>query len=104
MNDTEHTGGPAWTRGKASGSYWPNAICEGPSIVATVIGDGYPLGQGWGPRAEATARLIAAAPDMLAALYKAQVSLCDAWSPRDKQALAAINAAIAKATGEETNA
>lgn len=49
-------------------------------------------------------RLADAAPDMLAALYKAQVSLCDAWSPRDKQALAAINAAIAKATGEETNA
>ena len=50
------------------------------------------------------AALIAAAPDMLAALYKAQVSLCDAWSPRDKQALAAVNAAIAKATGEETEA
>lgn len=49
-------------------------------------------------------RLADAAPDMLAALYKAQVSLCDAWSPRDKQALAAINAAIAKATGEETEA
>lgn len=49
-------------------------------------------------------RLAAAAPDMLAALYKAQVSLCDAWSPRDRQALAAINAAIAKATGEETQA
>lgn len=49
-------------------------------------------------------RLAEAAPDMLAALYKAQLSLCDAWSPRDKQALAAINAAIAKATGEETEA
>jgi hypothetical protein len=41
-----------------------------------------------------------AAPDMLAALYKAQVSLCDAWSPRDKAALAAVNAAIAKARGD----
>ena len=45
------------------------------------------------------AALIAAAPDMLAALYKAQVSLCGAFNPRDRQALAAINDAITKATG-----
>lgn len=44
--------------------------------------------------------MIAAAPDMLAALYKAQVALCDAYSPRDRAALAAVNAAIDKATGE----
>ena len=45
------------------------------------------------------AALVAAAPDMLAALYKAQVSLCGAFNPRDRSALAAINDAITKATG-----
>lgn len=90
-----------WTRVKGHGSYWQDAIAEGGQIIARVIGGGYPVGEGWSPDAEQRANLIGAAPDMLAALYKAQVSLCDAWSPRDKQALAAINAAIAKATGEE---
>jgi len=94
--NTEHT----WTRGKAQASHWDNLICEGSEIIATVEGTGYPTGIGWSPTSEQRARLIASAPDLLAALYKAQVALCDAWSPRDKDALRAVNAAIDKATGE----
>jgi hypothetical protein len=44
-------------------------------------------------KAMADARLIAAAPDMLAALYLAE------QNATDRTALAAIRAAIAKATG-----
>jgi hypothetical protein len=50
----------------------------------------------------ADARLIAAAPDLLAALEKAQ-EYFDGYSTRDA-VKRAIAAAIAKATGEETNA
>jgi hypothetical protein len=45
------------------------------------------------------ARLIAESPAMLAALRKCQISLCDAWSPRDKEALAAANAVLARIDG-----
>lgn len=100
-----HTPAPMWTRCKASGSYWPNAICEGPSIIATVLGDGYPLGEGWGPKAEATACLTTAAPDLLAAAQRMAAQLeggndFEEW----EAAKAELLAAIAKATGKETNA
>jgi hypothetical protein len=79
-----HTPGP-WTVSEPTGAYIQSAAG---GIAALTYG-----------AREADARLIAAAPDMLAALYKAQVSLCGAFNPRDRQALAAINDAIAKATG-----
>jgi hypothetical protein len=89
-----------WHLARGSGSTWPDCVCEGSEIIARVLGTGYPIGQGWSAESEARARLMVAAPTMLAALYKAQVSLCDAWSPRDKEALRAINEAIETATKE----
>jgi hypothetical protein len=88
--NTEHTAGP-WTVSKPSGNYIDTPA--GHSVAALTYS-----------ATLADAHLIAAAPALLAALYKAQVALCDAWSPRDKDALRAVNAAIDKATGEETNA
>ena len=57
-----------WMRGKGYGSHWRDCICEGSQIIARVIGAGYPIGKGWSPESENTARLIAAAPAMLDAL------------------------------------
>ena len=64
----KHTPGP-WRLGRGFGSKWDDAICDGPFIVARVNGEGYV--NGWHPRSEATARLIAAAPELLAALTMA---------------------------------
>ena len=101
-----------WTRAKAQGSQWSNLICEGSEIVATVNGTGYPTGIGWSPVSGQRAQLIAAAPDLLAALEYAAgklISLADAetddqemWIIDDIERV--IRATIAKATGEETNA
>lgn len=58
-----------------------------------------------GPEVEYNARLIAAAPDMLAALQTAHMAVCN-WIPTNAgsrlakdRALAEIDAAIARATG-----
>jgi hypothetical protein len=97
---TAHT----WTRAKAQGSHWSNLICEGSEIVATVNGTGYPTGIGWSPVSEQRAQLIEAAPDMLAALE--DLVKGNFGQPRSVTVPALDNAraAIAKATGEETNA
>jgi hypothetical protein len=105
---TAHT----WTRAKAQGSHWSNLICEGSEIVATVNGTGYPTGIGWSPVSERRAQLIEAAPDMLAALeYAADKLIAAQCAETDDQEMRIIDninqvirAAIAKATGEETNA
>jgi hypothetical protein len=97
---TAHT----WTRTKAQGSHWSNLICEGSEIVATVNGTGYPTGIGWSPVSGQRALLIAAAPDLLAALE--DLVKGNFGQPRGVTVPALDNAraAIAKATGEEPDA
>jgi hypothetical protein len=98
--NTEHT----WTRAKAQSSHWSNLICEGSEIVATVNGTGYPTGIGWSPTCERRAQLMAAAPDLLAALE--DLVKGNFGQPRSVTVPALDNAraAIALATGKETNA
>jgi hypothetical protein len=93
--NTEHT----WTRAKAQSSHWSNLICEGSEIVATVNGTGYPTGIGWSPVSEQRAQLMAAAPDLLAALHKVQDWL-EGCSTRETMQ-AQVARAITKATGED---
>ncbi len=57
-----------WQTGSTGNSGKGLAICDGPIAIAEVIGTGYPLGKGVGTNDLANARLIASAPDMLAAL------------------------------------
>lgn len=59
---------PLWTRGTGTCTGNRLAICEGPIIVSTVHGDGYPTGIGNGPASERVARLIVEAPAMANAL------------------------------------
>lgn len=61
--------------------------------IATVTG-GWP----W-PSTEANARLIAAAPDLLAALYKAREYIDPTKAVSDTEILTEIDAAISKAEG-----
>ena len=64
---TTHTPGP-WVLGNADNCGRGYAVCAGPYVIARVVGNGYPIGMGRSPKSDANARLIAAAPDMLAAL------------------------------------
>lgn len=84
---------------KVGDELWRVAQSIGPISADHCHWAGWHLGA-----SEEDVRLTAAAPVMLAALYKAQVALCDAYNPRDRAALAAINEAIALATGEEPKA
>jgi hypothetical protein len=94
-----------WTRAKAQGSHWSNLICEGSEIVATVNGTGYPTGIGWSPVSGQRALLIAAAPDLLTAAQRMVAQLGGGNDfAKWEAAKADLLAAIAKATGEETNA
>jgi hypothetical protein len=94
-----------WTRRKAQGSHWSNLICEGSEIVATVNGTGYPTGIGWSPVSERRAQLIEAAPDLLTAAQRMVAQLgCGNDFAKWEAAKADLLAAIAKATGKETNA
>jgi hypothetical protein len=64
MDDTNFTPGP-WHLGKSGDKCAKNhAICAGASVIAQVVGGGYPIGEGWSERTEANARLMAAAPKM----------------------------------------
>lgn len=101
MTDTHRT----WTKVRSHGSYWQDAIAEDGQIVARVIGGGYPTGVGWSPDASQRANLIAAAPDLLAALKYVMPWLeTHIGQGLNAHELADIRATIAKATGEETNA
>lgn len=104
-----HTPGP-WSQGSGASTGEGYAICAGPCIVATVVGLGYPIGKGRAPVSDANARLIAAAPDLLAALQEIaetiEVALdrglflsVDGKRP-DVMALLDAKRAIAKATGQ----
>jgi hypothetical protein len=93
----KHTPGP-WTLNKTGGI----------PIVGFDVGDGgellpiVPEVHGYNKReAKSNARLIAAAPDMLAALRRAVLALAFAaeTSPAMRDDYEAVSAAIAKATG-----
>lgn len=94
-----------YTIGNAHNCARNHAICDGSAIVARVVGNGYPTGTGWSAETEATARLFAAAPDLLAALVELQKELRQniKLDVRKHYSLmvadAAANKAIAKATG-----
>ena len=62
-----HTPGP-WSLGNAANCGDGYAVCSGAFVVARVVGNGYPIGRGHAPDSDANARLIAAAPELLAAL------------------------------------
>lgn len=104
-----HTPGP-WDVGQNGDSCArEHAIVSGPKVIAKVYGRGYPSGFGWSPGSAADARLIAAAPELLAALKACEDRLalvlecdCDDDKPEDTEtiaAFAAARAAIAKAEG-----
>jgi hypothetical protein len=93
---TTHTAGPWAAETNAAGLKVKSA--EG-DIIATP--SGFDVGQ---EKAEANARLIAAAPEMLAALHRADAALSLLMATgngdrHDLSALESIRAAIAKATG-----
>lgn len=89
MTQTTHTPGP-WE--VLAGPEWGGFTVGGQRIVATMREWGFP------GEAEANARLIAAAPDLLAALESAE----DVLSETDTHlsTLHKVRAAIAKAKGE----
>lgn len=104
MAETTHTPGP-WTviRSKmATDGAFDYAIgTDGSPVIAEAFGRD--AKGGW-PNAEANARLIAAAPEMLAALQEAEGELYQV-PPADaeqERVLAVVRAAIAKATGRST--
>lgn len=101
---SQHTPGP-WTTGKNGDDCAPgHAICHGPYVIAKVYERGYPIasgGTGWAPESQADATLIAAAPELLAAL-KGLVAHVEKWQfgETDAKNIARSRAAIAKAEGE----
>lgn len=103
---TTHTPGP-WTVGNGSPTVYAreHAICAGPIIIGCALGNGYPIGRGWAPDSAANARLMAAAPDLLAALEEVRKQLREHVKFNVKRhyslmvADAAAGTAIAKARG-----
>ena len=103
-----HTPGP-WSLGNAANCGDGYAVCSGAFVVARVVGNGYPIGRGHAPDSDANARLIAAAPELLAALEASNRELAHAYNTRDFQDLPRhpsrkvfnrARAAILKARGE----
>jgi len=89
--NTEHTPGP-WTVSKPSGNYIDTPA--GHSVAALTYS-----------ATLADAHLIAAAPDLLAALQEVLCDLDTLREPYRNEAICErVRAAIAKATGKETNA
>ena len=87
---TQHTPGPWTTSSLPNGTEWTVSIDDG-DMLADLTGC---------PNEQANARLIAAAPDLLAALQIAEDAL-DMYSGGQSSDLAAIRIAIDKATGAE---
>jgi hypothetical protein len=90
---THHAPGP-WELGNAVGAGRNYTVCAGPVVIARISGNGYPIGKGSAPESDANARLIAAAPDLLAAcrlLVDSHTKSTDAWP-----SIIAAQAAIAK--------
>ena len=92
----KHTPGP-WR--VVSGLDWPNGPEERTTVVVALLGEPCHVAvlNSMSDNPEADARLIAAAPDLLAAL-KVAVDLAERHYPDDKR-LAPCYAAIARAEG-----
>ena len=99
-----------WHVATQSGRAKNHAIAHGPYIKATVLGGGYPVGEGWSPTSEATAEYLAKAANCHDDLVKA-CNLVIRWLGDDdesdfehcgnandafKKALKACRAAVAK--------
>ena len=94
MKDTQHTPGP-WRITNKSSFGDPAGICSIDGLHITgVCGYGMLDAQN-----DANASLIAAAPDMLSALKKAELILRTSTHPLGKLTLEHVRAAIARATG-----
>lgn len=105
MSAPAATPGP-WQVGTANGTATNHAILADEMIIGRALAFGHPVGIGWHENSEANARLMAAAPEMLAELteslrvVEAQMRLRDglelialgAWADR-------LRAVIAKAKG-----
>jgi hypothetical protein len=97
---TRHTPGP-WHVGTLPPPEW-RYVCSdnGDTIAAVAEWDGFDLVQEFcADQARANARLIAAAPDMLAALNVVAAQLDDIDNIANPEACKIVLAAIAKATG-----
>ena len=97
MADTKHTPGPWGPRSL------PDMVGTENMLIASV----YPMHGDAPEECEANALLIAAAPDMLAALQALEECYCEAGTAltrderhRHRQTLMSARAAIAKATGK----
>jgi len=104
MSKIQHTAGP-WSYRRVYNpkvKSWAHRIC-GPYIggAADIIGQTYPQSCKDEATREANAKLIAAAPDLLAALRDLVQAVEDPERDSLRQLLAA-HAAIAKATGEKS--
>lgn len=105
--NTKHTPGP-WSqshRKSGNGYSTTEVYCAAGQTIATLAWYPVPTPTGTTTSREANARLIAAAPDLLAALqdlFGAELEKCMAFDGHDDQmeAVERARAAIAKATGE----
>lgn len=95
-----HTPGP-WALGKnGDNCAKDHAICSDARVIAKVYGNGYPVGSGWSPDSAADARLIAAAPDLLAALERFAHAMEQKSYPELQGVASDAFAALARAKGE----
>ncbi len=91
---TPHTPGP-WTHGHVGGDFWVGPNGDGSSILARVAWEFGEIEAG-----RANARLMAAAPSMLAALESARWTLEKIGTEETHGTIDVIVSAIAKATGD----
>lgn len=95
-----------WTLGNAYNCARNHAICNGPMVIARVLGNGYPAGLGWSHESEANARLMSAAPELLNALDAAVCHIermnltAESNTITPESELDYMRAAIKKAEGE----
>ena len=104
MSDTKFTPGP-WSCTKAAPSGDRGIYAAGTGIFAEAYADIRRAGENNAAEAEANAHLIAAAPDLYAALLVAELAseeLCQGQDPANEcwVTLATIRSALAKAQGE----
>ena len=97
-----HTPGP-WVTGNTDPLLFGKQRGNGTEPIGFVYGPSFPERSEVGLTALANARLIAAAPDLLAAAQTAQLALADLISSNDPKVYAAalrqLDDAITKATG-----
>ena len=97
-----HTAGP-WHVGTANGTAVNHAIMADDMVIGRAMAFGHPVGIGWHENSEANARLMAAAPDLLAALEVIVKFLGDGPElPPGLKLYERAQAAIAKAKGAQS--